>query len=117
MPSKPASAAVTIQLLEYPGSQKSALWGMKDMLNFAGALADDLGTRSFAAEISPTPHGRVDVAVLPPALSNTGPNLPQGWDGAPKALQEAGTMWCWAALARMNSTAASVIVLCWFPWA
>ena len=39
MAARPASTAVTFQLLDYPGSQRSALWRMKDMLDIAGARA------------------------------------------------------------------------------
>lgn len=66
-------------LLDYPGSQKSALWGMKDILDHANTHAEANGTAIFDTTISKAPNGKADVFVLPPALVLEPPELPVRW--------------------------------------
>jgi transcriptional regulator GlxA family with amidase domain len=83
---------VTFQLLDYPGSQKSALWGLKDVLDFAGSHELSQDVPRFRTGICEAPNGAPDVVVLPPALSLDPPELPPGWRAALIAQHKAGTV-------------------------
>lgn len=69
----------TIQLVEYPGAQKSALWGMNDLFNYADGLAEEAGGVGFKSEITTNPETPSDIIIFPPALSNEPSALPNGW--------------------------------------
>lgn len=81
-----------IQLLDYPGSQQSALLGMRDLLNFAAQLAAAGGATLGRAEIRDQPSQGANVVILPPALSLDQPNLPSGWRDRLIALHQGGTV-------------------------
>lgn len=82
----------SVQLLEYPGSQKSALWGMKDLLDHASVQADRDLNLQFDARISRTPDHTSDIVVLPPALSLQPPAIPQGWAETLASMHRSGTI-------------------------
>lgn len=83
---------VQFQLLDYPGAQMSALWGMKDLIDYADAQARPLGACAFEVEIRAEPGGRPDVIVLPPALTLDPPTMPQGWRDPLIELHRSGTI-------------------------
>ncbi|MEP4036370.1 helix-turn-helix domain-containing protein [Pseudophaeobacter sp.] len=70
---------ILVQLLDYPGAQKSALWGVKDLLDFANDQGERVGRPIFETSICAEPAGHPDVVVLPPALMLDPPKLPTGW--------------------------------------
>ena len=83
---------INIRLLEYPGAQKSALWGMMDLFDYASERTDAVGPAIFRAEIQSAPQGHPDVVILPPALSLDPPVLPSGWGKEITAQYKSGTM-------------------------
>ncbi|WP_294221712.1 helix-turn-helix domain-containing protein [uncultured Shimia sp.] len=83
---------VTFQLLDYPGSQKSALWGFKDLLECANSLAQSSDRLLFQADICQTPQAYPSVVVLPPALSLDPPELPSAWRAQLISQHKAGSV-------------------------
>ncbi|WP_293573688.1 helix-turn-helix domain-containing protein [Phaeobacter sp.] len=68
-----------IRLLDYPGAQKSALWGIKDLLDHANTEAAAYGPALFDTQIQTMPSAPADLYLLPPALQTERPVLPVGW--------------------------------------
>ncbi|MEM1237662.1 MAG: helix-turn-helix domain-containing protein [Pseudomonadota bacterium] len=68
-----------VQLLEYPGAQQSALWGMKDLLDTASSEAATVGADVFKTKIGNAPGGDEDIVILPPALLVEPPVLQTDW--------------------------------------
>lgn len=83
---------VQFQLLDYPGAQKSALWGIKDVIDYADREACALGAPGLRAEICDAPRGRRDVIILPPALTFDPPSLPEGWKDQLVAQHRSGVV-------------------------
>ena len=83
---------VHFQLLDFPGSQMSALLGMKDLLDHANDQAAVLRPLMFHTEICLKPKGRPDVVMLPPALTLDPPRLPAGWRDTLIAQHKSGTI-------------------------
>ncbi|WP_170336408.1 DJ-1/PfpI family protein [Ruegeria arenilitoris] len=84
--------SVAFQIVDYPGAQKSAQWGMKDLLDYANTQAENLRSSLFTTEIAPQPIGRPGVIVFPPALSSDPPKLPSGWQDRLVELHRPGTV-------------------------
>lgn len=82
----------TFQLLDYPGSQKSALLGFKDLLDHANAHVSTAEGPMFRTELAKAPVGRPSVIVLPPALSLDPPRLPPEWGAEISRQFNAGTV-------------------------
>jgi transcriptional regulator GlxA family with amidase domain len=87
-------SSMDVQILDYPGAQKSALWGMRDLLEFANAQASAFGTSLFSSEIAQLPDAGSNVVVLPPALSLEPPVLQPEWRERLLALHKDGTVLC-----------------------
>lgn len=83
---------VTFQLLDYPGAQQSAVWGLADIFAHADSTSRPLGGRGFRATISQRPQGQPGVIILPPALSLTPPDLPSGWRETLVSQHKSGTI-------------------------
>ncbi|MEX0283619.1 MAG: GlxA family transcriptional regulator [Paracoccaceae bacterium] len=81
---------VRFQILDYPGSQKSAILGIKDLLDFANAQGVSAGAGIFETTISRDPDTDADVYVLPPALVLEPPSLPEGWKSGLIARSDSG---------------------------
>ncbi|MAZ21051.1 helix-turn-helix domain-containing protein [Roseovarius sp.] len=84
--------ATTIQLIDYPGAQKSALWGMKDVLDFANTQAETIGPAILRADICSEPDGKPGMTILPPALTLEPPVLPARWKDKLMAQHKGGTV-------------------------
>lgn len=84
--------SVTIQLLDYPGSQKSAIWGVRDLLDHANSHVAASDQALFQVELAAAPQGTPGVVVLPPALSLDPPPLPPGWQAHLCSQHAAGTV-------------------------
>jgi transcriptional regulator GlxA family with amidase domain len=82
----------SLQLIKYPGAQKSALLGMKDIFEYAGSQAETHGSGSFLCSITAAPEGIPGVAVLPPALTSSPGSLPDEWAPLLCAMHRAGTV-------------------------
>lgn len=80
------------QLLEYPGAQKSALWGMKDIFDYASTRASEFRATEFKTDIFCDPKDQTDVVILPPALSNDPPELPSGWGDRLLSMHSSGSV-------------------------
>lgn len=61
------TTAVSIQILDYPGAQKSASLGMSDILEYANAHAAAVGGCLFSVRVVEQPVGPTDVLVMPPS--------------------------------------------------
>lgn len=87
---------IHIQLLAYPGAQKSALWGLQDLFDHATTeAASQTNTQAaptFHSVIENAPHGAPDIVLLPPALTLTPPQLPSQWEEALTAQHAKGTI-------------------------
>ncbi len=81
-----------IQILDYPGAQQSAILGMRDLMDFAAQLAEASGATANRAEICDTPKEGAVVVILPPALSLSPPDLPDGWKERLVELHQGGTV-------------------------
>ena len=84
--------SVTIQLLDYPGSQKSAIWGVRDLLDHANSHVAASDQALFQVELAAAPQATPGVVVLPPALSLDPPPLPPGWKAQLCSQHAAGTV-------------------------
>ena len=80
------------QLLDYPGAQKSALLGMKDLFDYAGSQVAGIRGIEFSTDICAGPKGQPDVVILPPALSNDPPSLPYDWRDKLGTLHKSGSI-------------------------
>lgn len=89
---EPALDRATIQILDYPGAQLSAMTGMKDVFEFAALQAGAHGADMIRAEICSTPRKGALAAILPPALSLAPPVLPAGWRDRLIDLHQSGTV-------------------------
>ncbi|MBY6160181.1 helix-turn-helix domain-containing protein [Mameliella alba] len=83
---------VTVQLLDYPGAQKSALWGARDLFDYANSQAESVGRPLFRTQIVTAPQGQPDVLILPPALSLNPPELPEAWRAGLLSRHKSGTV-------------------------
>jgi len=84
--------SVRILLLSYLGAQPSALWGMKDIFEYADSRARALSAVRFDVRITDCPQLPADVVILPPALSTEPPVAPEGWTDTLKAQHASGAV-------------------------
>ena len=60
--------SVTLQILDYPGIQKFAQWGMTELLDYANKKAENLGSLLFTSEIALQPIRQPVIIVPPPSV-------------------------------------------------
>ena len=83
---------IRFDILNYPGSQQSAVWGVKDLLDHANVQAEGAGGRLFDVRLQDPPTRDCDVLLLPPALTLEPPKLLDGWSGTLGDLHKQGAM-------------------------